>query len=294
MGYLSFSLSNDASINKGYFPAGSSVILEFNKSERVEESLEDKTFQWSIKKVGNDTELADQSHTSPQLTHTFSEMGLYDISIKEKNVSSGSSFSDERELFIGLCEEEVEAVEVVLSEESFGNPTPEGILEKRQPIFNYVRPADTDSNNKVTLIFNDSLYSRPIYNYKYKRSSSSKFIDIDIQNADECFLDTEPIQTCTLIGCPTEEPNCQINQCTYTIKDSLDSLPSCSANALDMSTLDTDKTQCTDDVFVVAASKEGQEYKKQRAFYKHCPADEDYCYFGSEENRLDDHNCPSS
>ena len=91
-GFLSFSLSNDPSINRNYFPVDSSINLEFNKNkyEDIEESLEDKIFQWSIKKVGDDTELADQSHTSPQLTHTFSEVGLYDISIKE--TPSGFNF----------------------------------------------------------------------------------------------------------------------------------------------------------------------------------------------------------
>ncbi len=301
-GSISFSLSDDSSTEKIYFPAGSSVKLEFKAYDDykgTERSLEDESFQWSIKKVGDDTELADSSHTSHQLTHTFSEMGLYEISTKSTSSSENSSrFFDDRQLFIGLCEKEVEAVEIILSEESFGNLTPEEVLETR-PIFNYVRPSDTDSSNKVTLIFDDSRerYSgRSPSIYKYNRSSSSKFIDIDIQNADECFFDDEPIlATCiqAAIGCPPEQPDCGLH-CPYEIREGLSPLSSCSGNALDMSTLDTDTTECTDDIFVVAASQTGQEYKPQKTFYKHCPADQDYCYFGEEGNRPSDHNCPSS
>ena len=95
-------------------------------------------------------------------------------------------------------------------------------------------------------------------------------------------MDTEPVQTCE-----------NTTNCTYEVNEDLSPLSSCSGNALDMSTLDTDTTKCTDDVFIVAASKEGQD-KIQRTFYKHCPADEDYCYFGDERDRPSDHNCPSS
>ncbi len=289
-GFISFSLSDDSSIERNYFPVGSSVNLEVKEYESsIEESLENISFQWSIKKVGDDTELADSSHTSHQLTHTFSEMGLYEVSIKPTSPSENlfGSF-DGTDLFIGLCEKEVEAVEVVLSEESFGNLTPEEALETR-PIFNYVRPSDTDSSNKVTLIFDDS---RERYSghspriYKYNRSSSSKFIDIDIQNADECFFDDEPI----LKEC-SQPPI----DCVYEIREGLSPLSSCSGKALDMSTLDTDTTECTDDIFFVVASQTGQEYKPQKTFYKHCPADQDYCYFGEENYyRPSDHNCPSS
>ena len=97
---------------------------------------------------------------------------------------------------------------------------------------------------------------RNVY-YKYKRNSTSKFIDIDIQNADECFLDTEPL----------EKTECVSDACyiSYEIREGLSPLSSCSGNALDMSTLDTDTTECTETTFVVAASKAGQD-KLQRVF----------------------------
>ena len=301
-GSISFSLSNDSSIERNYFPVGSSVNLEFKEyessieeSQESEESLEDISFQWSIKKIGDDTELADSSHTSHQLTHTFSEMGLYEISTKPASSSENSfRFFDNRQLFIGLCEKEVEAVEVILSEESFGNLTPEEVLETR-PIFNYVRPSDTDSSNKVTLIFDDSRkrYSeRSPRIYKYKRSSSSKFIDIDIQNADECFFDDEPIVS-VITSCPDCTSGVTTCACSYSyhIQEGLSPLSSCSGKALDMPTLGTDTTECIDDVFFVAASQTSQEYKLQKTFYKYCPADQDYCYFGEEDQRPSDHNC---
>ena len=132
-GDISFSLSDDASVKRNYFPVGSAVNLEISPSEGNNLSLENESFQWSIKKVGdeNDTELADQSHTSSTLTQTFSEMGLYSVSVQ----SSGTSrLRDDKELLIGLCEEEVNAVEVILDQESFGDSTPEEIL-KSTPIF---------------------------------------------------------------------------------------------------------------------------------------------------------------
>ena len=287
-GDISFSLSDDASVKRNYFPVGSSVNLEFsNSSEESNSSLENESFQWSIKKIGDDTELADQSHTSPTLTHTFSEIGLYSVSVE----SSSMNLGDDKELLIGLCEEEVDAVEVILGQESFGDLTPEGILATK-PIFNYVRPADTDSNNKVTFVFNDNSenYQDQHITYKYKRNSSSKFIDIDIQNADECFLDTEPIIGITCPSCAPGATDCSCGPPSYEINENLSPLSSCSGDALNMSTLDTDTTQCTDANFVVIASKAGQE-KIYEIFYKHCPADQDYCYFGYEKDRPNDHKC---
>ena len=251
-------------------------------------------------------------------------------------ISSNTKRFHRKELLIGLCEGEVDAVEVVIGQESFGSLTPERILQK-EIIFNYVRPADTDTNNKVTFVFNDNNedYQDQRIIYKYKRNSSSKFIDIDIQNADTCFFDSSPLKTTTcyyINGCPPDAKNCKcftrneealnnncppgIEECSKVtecsspdscspsatncscstsikMRKNLSPLPSCSGKALDMSTLDTDTTQCTDTVFFVAASKTGQKLKSYR-YYKHCPVNQDYCYFGKESDRPSDHRCPSS
>ena len=287
-GDISFSLSDDASVKRNYFPVGSAVNLEFSPSEGSNISLENESFQWSVKKVGDDTELADQTHTSSELTHTFSQMGLYSVSVKS---SSTSSLRDDKELLIGLCEEEVEAVEVILGQESFGDSTPERVLNSK-PIFNYVRPADTDTNNKVTFVFDDNSenYQDQHITYKYKRSSSSKFIDIDIQNADECFFDAEPIIGRSCPSCAPGATDCSCSDPVYAMNENLSPLSSCSGDILDMSTSDTDSTQCTDATFVVIASKTGQD-KIYEIFYKHCPADQDYCYFGYEKDRPNNYSC---
>ena len=299
-----FSLTSTLSSSEGvdyerFFPVESSVNLELFQDTTVDFN----TVQWSIKRLflEDDTELADQTNeTANPLTHIFSQIGLYNVSVNAsgtaKHPEDGYDYSSipvSAELIIGLCEDT--ASEIILSSESFGASTPQ--LSEIKPIFNYVRPADTDSNNKVTFVFNDNSenYQDQHITYKYKRNSSSKFIDIDIQNADECFFDAEPLSTieCYPSGCSSDAADCNCHT-FYEIREDLSSLSSCSGNALDMSTLDTDTTQCTDAVFVVAASKTGQESKVEKVFYKHCPANQDYCYFGEEYDRPSDHQCPSS
>ena len=307
-------LSSDSQVkHKRHFPIDSSIDLGFKTVGGMGTSPEFDSFQWSIKKIAflsdsaTSVELADQANTSSKtLTHTFSEIGLYNIVVEASGPDSASdqdnepeSSSASKELLIGKCEEDEDAtaVDIILSNASFGDETPEA-LSQVGPLWNYVRPANTDSNNPPSMVIlssddyrsDDYRYDKKIY--KYKRTIDSKFIDIDIQNADECFLDQEPQseEICREIGC-LDKSDCNTCSTSYTMRESLSPLSSCSGNALDMSTLDTDTTECTDDVFVVAASKTDQD-KVQRAFYKHCPADQNYCYFGSESNRPTDHNCP--
>lgn len=282
-GFIKSSLSSDSSVTGSAFPVGSIVNLEFETYTYEEDELEqdssseDISFQWSIKKVGDDIELADLSQTSPQITHTFSELGIYNISVRNASDGSYGWLGDDREIFIGLCEKEVDAVEVILSQESFGSSTPKKVLENQGPIFNYVRPSDPD--NKVTITFHQSKRKSPKPIYKYKRDSSSQFIDIDIQNANACFFDSEPQKSCneTQHWCPEEEQDCN---CFYEIRENLSPLPSCSGKAYDMSTLDRQTTECTVDVFVVAASNGYQEDKREFTFYNYCRAGQEYCEFG--------------
>lgn len=286
-GHISFSSDG---VEKDDFPVGSSVNIEL-KIRSFKRSIKKEPFQWSIKKVGDNKELADQTKTSSKIIHTFSEIGLYNISVQPSNAKG---LIDEKELLIGLCEKEVEAIEVILSEESFGDLTPKRVLTRQKPVFNYVRPADTNSNNKVTFIrvrdgTTSIRHTYPIRNiYKYKRNSSPKFIDINIQNVDECFLDTNPLINNTCPECPS--CHCPID---YQVNKDLNPLPFCNGNIFDMSTLDMNISQCTDANFVVIASKKGQA-QTYEIFYKHCPKDQDYCYFGLEADRPYNHRCITS
>ena len=294
--------SPDESPVKEYFPIGTLVDLKIRTyGVMVSVPPDFNSFQWSIKRLflEDDTELADQTNKTEKLTYTFSEVGLYNISVEA--FGPDATTSTNTQLLIERCEgDDLDDVEIVLSGDSIGAQTPEEISNLR-PIWNYIRPADTDPNVDImTLATDNSIDNRRFfgfggYVYKYPRDSSSKFIDIDIQNADECFLDTEPLSTteCDPSGCSSDAADCNC-EIFYEIRENLSSLSSCSGNALDMSTLDTDTTQCTDAVFVVAASKTGQESKVEKVFYKHCPANQDYCYFGEEYDRPSDHQCPSS
>ena len=117
------------------------------------------------------------------------------------------------ELLIGMCEDDLE---VILSGESFGPSTPQ--ISELTPVFNYIRPAGTDV--KKMSIFEDQRNASSLRGYQnfyeYKRSNTSKFIDIDIQNADECFLDTEP-ETTTVQECPLCASDANARDCTCVI-----------------------------------------------------------------------------
>lgn len=295
-----------------YFSVEDSVDLKFDQTDAFKPNpLGDfgeigtsfNTFQWSIKKLflEDPTELADQTNTSENLTHTFSQIGLYKVSVNasgtktwpngitDEVVTEDISETVSTELMIGRCDESV-AVEIVLDHGSFGTSTPQAISDSEMwPIWNYVRPADTNANHTVQLNW---IENQPIY--KYKRASSTKFIEIDILKTDQCFFDTEPIRGVgpCLLGCRAEE-DCSCDNYHYAIREDLSPLPSCSGKVYDMGTLDTNMTNCTDNVFVVAASTsiEGEETKRQSAFYKHCPANSEYCYFGKEAHRPDDQHC---
>ena len=347
--------SDDATESKRYFPVESSVDLELKISGPNDPDFD--AFAWSIKRLflEDDTQRADSNNQTKTLTHNFSEIGLYNIiaeafkttsttTTQNNNSQSGSTST---QLLIGKCEgDDLSDIEIVLSNDSFGPETPKGVLG---PIWNYVRPADTDPGVHVaTLNVEGHPFGRHIY--KYPRQSRSKFIDIDIQNVDTCFLDQEPIsnQMCTKIGCPESDPDCNSCWTEYEIREDVSALPSCRGNALDMSALDLDTTECTDAVFAIAVSKtidvndlpkappqtnsanpssEGSapiqptepvssaavanqnivssvtgngnskgDWRNwwgatPRAFYKHCPADSDYCYFGLEAYRPEEHHC---
>ncbi len=345
---LSTLSSDDLTRFRRYFSVGSSVDLEFRAFGPDE--LDFDSFTWSLQKifVKDEEERADQTNNTVNLTYHFSEIGLYnvvveasrtDLSATTTTTSSNTNTepaSVSRQLLIGKCEgENLDDIEIVLSDDSFGYETPKNVL---YPIWNYVRPVDTDYEAANVVTVNDTEgYPSGRHIYRYPRGSKAKFIDIDIQNADECFLDQDPVpigETCS--GCSENSEGCTSSCHTeYGIREGLSPLPSCRGNALDMSTLDLDITICTDDIFVVAASKkidisllptaelpvmipssEGsgsstqtlgtqavvnsitdnenknkKTLQTEHVFYKHCPADSDYCYFGPETYRPEEHHC---
>ena len=357
---ITSTLSSDDSLEpKRYFPIGSFVELEFKLSGPDEPGFD--SFAWSVQKifVKDDSQVDDFSTES--LTYSFSEIGLYNVVAEaSRNDSSATttttnssidSASASAQLLIGRCEGgDLSDIEIVLSEDSLGSETPKNILG---PIWNYVRPADTDPGVDImTLNIENYRFGQQIY--RYPRESRSKFIDIDIENVDECFLDQNPISSemCTTMGCSESNPDCNTCWTEYQIREDISPLSSCNDNALDMSEIDLDTTECTEDIFAIAVSKEidisllpkpepsvsipssdpdqpeplpgslpsepvssttienqnaissitDDESKgawrswwgaKPRVFYKHCPADSDYCYFGPEAYRPEEHHCPT-
>ena len=205
------------------------------------------------------------------MTHTFTELGLYNISVTATYTDANGenqTMTVKRELLIGECES-AEAVEVVADVNSFGSQTPTDL----GPVWNYIRPSDTNTANIVELIrLSDSSLV-----YKYKRNSASKFLDIDIQNADECFFDDQPLAATLEIACPDDVSDC--GGTSYTMREDVTPLSSCTGNAFDMATLDTNQTACTYDVFLLAARQTNKE-RIQQAFIKVCLAGNEYCYFG--------------
>ena len=282
-----------------YFAVNSSVDLTFfKKSEDTFNDVDFNKFQWSIQKafLEDATEYADSTHTTAQITHTFSETGFYRISVTASEPSNPNNYAIPESLeistslMIGKCDENM-ALEIILGEESFGSSTPSGI-SKTTPIWNYVRPSDVDINNvQLAHLPDESGGYKEVY--KYKRNSSTKFIDIDILNADKCFFDDQPnIETSEIYP----------DSLQVTIRENLEPLSSCGGKIFDMGTLDTDITQCTDAIFLVATPyltpdplDTSQMYTKNltRTYYKHCPANDEYCYFGKLYTRPNNHKCSS-
>lgn len=329
---------------KDYFPVGTSVNFSATlvaSSISGESTLTNhlwrlkKLFQNAEQLVDDDHPLDLSSNIEENFSHTFTTMGLYRVSVHAygdgEEHSYGSTYKD---ILIGACTGEEEAIEMILSHDSFGTQTPSKILES--PYFNYIRPAtpdhkisllkdwdetqtlsgaigfasnddldsDTESNNEEPTILKSFKTSDflPIY-YKYDRTSSSKFIEVNMQNIPStirCFFDDQPVVTdeeyCTKIGCPEDDPDC--NTCyshkTYDFRDQ--PLSSCNGNVYDMTALDTDTTKCTDAIVLFGFALNSEDEPHPIPFYKHCPANSQYCYFGPDfrgYSRPTDHHCPS-
>ncbi len=95
------------SINKSlyHFSVGDSIGLEL-----VNLRNENTQFTWSIKNMGDDIELADQTHQDTTITHTFSNKGVYDISAIERE----TNFEISTQLLIGKCEDTEASEEIII------------------------------------------------------------------------------------------------------------------------------------------------------------------------------------
>ena len=135
--------SDEMFVSSDNFPAGSVVDLEFVGEEHEWEGelnplnfLDFTSFQWSIKKVGDQTELADLSNTVEGITYTFSKTGVYDVSVEASladddtedeqfsedpheqdlynEIKADGGMTRNSKLIIGKCEEK-DAVDIEVS-----------------------------------------------------------------------------------------------------------------------------------------------------------------------------------
>ena len=322
------SLTSDETYTpRNYFPIDSSVDLTFPYFNNLSDI---QNFDWNIRKIFPEDPFFEQDTSSdePRYTHVFSEVGVYDISIVPSyyndTVSGGNVFmKGHKTLVIGLCggnqnileitlnegtlrpntsatfdlsyfdEEEAEfsdvlwrvvhdntELEVLDSSQAhlnvnWGDVSGEVLLEvfaqlegencvfHRQkwlnidqritPHFNYVRPVDEDPQN--IFLFDNDIYA-------YLRTSQSRSIGIDIKNAEKCLF------------------NGQI-------------VPGCNGVVEGISGIDSNTTECQEsEINVTAYRDDGQPLTVTQSFYNYCPANDEYCAFGPQRYRPDEHRCP--
>ena len=312
---------------RNYFPVDSSVNLTFSYFNNLSDI---QSFDWNIKKVFPEIPFFEQSTSSdePRHTHVFSEVGVYNISITpsyyNNTISSGNVFmKGHKTLVVGLCAENQNILEITLNQGTLRpnttttfdlsyfdeeeNNTPNvlwrvmhnntelDILDSSQthlninwgdisgevllevfaqfeggncvlhrqkwlnidqtitPHFNYVRPVDEDSQN--VLLFDNDIYA-------YLRTSQNRSIGIDIKNAEKCLFNEEII-------------------------------PDCNGVIEGISGIDANITKCQESEINVTANRDdGQPLTVTQSFYNYCPANDEYCAFGPQRYRPDEHRCP--
>ena len=317
---------DDTYTPRNYFPVGSSVDLTFSYFNNLSDIQE---FDWNIKKIFPENPFFEQSASSdePRYTHVFPEAGVYDISITpsyyNNTVIGGNVFmKGHKTLVVGLCGENQNILEITLNQGSlrpnttatfdlsyfdegetevpnilwrvmhnntelevldssqtdlsinWGNISGEVLLEvfaqvegdscvfHRQkwlnidqtitPYFNYVRPVDEDPQN--VLLFDNNIYA-------YLRTSQSRSIGIDIKNAEKCLFNGQVI-------------------------------PDCNGIIEGINGIDEDITKCQESEFNVTAYRnDGQPLTITQSFYNYCPANDEYCAFGPQRYRPDEHRC---
>ena len=312
-----------------YVPIDSSVDLTFQYFNNLSDI---QSFDWNIQKIFPQDTLFEQNASSdePRYTHIFSEVGVYDISITPSyyndTVSNGNVFiRGHKTLVVGLCSENQNILEITLNQgalrpntsatfdltyfdeeetespsvlwrvmhnnteleilnssetslsTNWGDISGEVLLEvfvqfegdncvfHRQkwlnidqtitPHFNYVRPVDDDPQNVI--LFDNDIYA-------YLRTSQNRSIGIDIKNAEKCLFNEQII-------------------------------PDCNGLAEGINGIDSDITNCIESEFDVTASRDdGNPLTVTKSFYNYCPANDEYCAFGPQRYRPDEHRCPLS
>ena len=139
---ISATYSDDEMMVGNEFPVGSVDIAFVGEDHQWEGELNPlnfldfTSFQWSIQNAKDQVELADSSHTAEGLTHNFSQVGVYNVSVTAELSSDATgtdAFSEdpyEQELYneiqaeggiarhskliIGKCEEDTVDIEVSL------------------------------------------------------------------------------------------------------------------------------------------------------------------------------------
>lgn len=314
---------DEAQIPQDYFAVYSTVKLSFSYFDFLDSSnLQD--FNWDIKRIFPKGTLFQQKATSdqPEYIHTFSEIGVYDISVVPAGGDDDTFVEGHKTLVVGLCNENQNILEITLAQGTlqsntssvfdlsyfdedetetpnvlwrvihdnkeiaglnsnqtqlaahWDNISGEALVEvfaqlegddcifHRQkwvnidqairPHFNYIRPVDDDPKN-VLLLNNDI--------YVYLRASQNRSIWIDIKNADKCLFNGQIVADCRGL------------------------IPS-------VNKIDSDMTKCHEEEFVVTAYRDdGKAVTVTEAFYNFCPASDEYCAFGPQKYRPDEHRC---
>ena len=128
------------------------------------------------------------------------------------------------------------------------------VTSNTRPYLNPLRFTDGRNNVPVTLENNDI--------YKYERSQTSRYLEIEVLNADSC---------------------------QYQINNENKVNFSCSSDLIEIPS-STD-TSCIEMIITVSASN-SQEFHSQ-SYYHYCPKDDDYCYFSPIGARPVHHVCSS-
>ena len=125
------------------------------------------------------------------------------------------------------------------------------ITDNERPYVNFVKPSDAYS----VMLENNEIY-------KYDRTSPLKNIVVNVEGA---------------------------KQCEWKDRESVD----CDDGLLDITEEDTDKTKCSQSVeeLSIFYTSESKNKRKKQKYYKFCPSDYAFCYFGPEKYRPLMHHC---
>ena len=311
-------VSDDTQTSRDYFSIYSNIKFTLTQLGLLPESVQ--KFTWDIERIFPKGVIFQHTITNEQseYIHTFPQRGVYNISVDVED----TSIRGHKTLVVGLCNENQNILEITLGEGTLQPNTKsvfnlsyfdedetatssvlwrvmhqnlditssnnqdktklvtqwdhisgeylveifvqfEGddcIFHRKkwvnidpiiQPHFNYVRPVDDRPANVALL--NNNIYA-------YVRNSESKFVWLDIQNADKCLFNGKII-------------------------------PDCHGSALNLNEVSLG-TNCQENEFLITAYRDdGQAIEVSDTFYNYCPANDDFCAFGPQRYRPDEHRC---